>query len=421
MTTIRISATKPQHDFHALTCKHPAFVAGFGSGKSETMLNQAIIDSSASSSSLIGIYEPTYDLVRLIVAPRLEQKLHDFGISYKYNKSENIVYTSSPNFGDFVLRTLDNPSRIVGYETYRAHIDEIDTLSEDKAREAWIKILARNRQAPLDIEKPFNRVSVYTTPEGFRFVYKTWKKNPKPDYEMIQASTLSNPYLPEDYVDALRAAYPEQLIDAYINGEFVNLTSGTVYNNYDRKLNDTNREWNGKEPVFIGMDFNVGQMAAVVHVKDPEGPRAVDEISNGYDTPDMIRLIKERYRDCSIRVYPDASGGSRKSVDASKTDIALLEQAGFSVIYNKKNPFVKDRVLSMNLAFCNNSGERSYLVNANKCPNYADCLEQQVWADNGEPDKKAGNDHMNDAGGYFVSFEYPIIKPAISMPITFAM
>lgn len=417
--TIKIKATRPQLDFHKMTCKHPAFVAGFGSGKSETMVNQAIIDASHSADSLVGIYEPTYDLVRLIAAPRFEQKLVDFGIAYKYNKSENIIYTSASGFGDIILRTLDNPARIVGYETYRAHIDEIDTLTEDKAREAWVKILARNRQSPIDIENPFNRVSVYTTPEGFRFVYKTWKKNPRDGYEMIQASTLSNPHLPEDYVDNLRAAYPAQLIEAYINGEFVNLTSGTVYNNYDRVLNNTSREWNGQEPVYIGMDFNVGKMAAVIHVKDKGKPRAVDEIVNAYDTPQIIEIIKERYRNSSVLVYPDASGGSRKSVNASTTDLALLTQAGFSVMAKKKNPFVKDRVLAMNVAFCNNDGHRSYLVNADKCPNYADCLEQQVWDDNGEPDKKAGNDHMNDGGGYFIAYEYPILKPVHNIDVDF--
>lgn len=416
---IQIKATRPQLDFLRLDCKHPAFVGGFGTGKSETMCNQAIIDSSHSSSALIGIYEPTYDLVRLIAAPRMVEKLHDFGIAYNYNKSENIIYTSSPGFGDFILRTLDNPARIVGYETYRSHIDEIDTLSEDKAREAWIKIKARNRQAPDGIKKPFNRVSVYTTPEGFKFVYKTWKKDPHDEYQMIQAPTASNPYLPEDYVESLKAAYPAQLIDAYLNGEFVNLTSGTVYNNYDRKLNYTDRKHDGSEPVYIGMDFNVGQMAAVIHVKDQGKPRAVDEIHNAYDTPEMIRIIKERYPDISILVYPDASGGSRKSVDASKTDLALLSQAGFSVMAKKKNPFVKDRVLAMNVAFCNNNGERDYLVNSDMCPNYADCLEQQVWADNGEPDKKAGADHMNDAGGYMIAYEYPVSKLVHNIDVDF--
>ncbi|HFE6228037.1 TPA: terminase, partial [Klebsiella pneumoniae] len=45
------------------------------------------------------------------------------------------------------------------------------------------------------------------------------------------------------------------------------------------------------------------------------------------------------------------------------------------------------------------------------CPVYTESLEQQVWGENGEPDKKADNDHPNDAGGYFIVKQFPIIKP----------
>ena len=59
-------------------CKFPAFVAGFGTGKSEVMCNSALLDSlEGGASSLIAMYEPTYDLVRLILAPRMEEKLQE--------------------------------------------------------------------------------------------------------------------------------------------------------------------------------------------------------------------------------------------------------------------------------------------------------------------------------------------------------
>ncbi|MGG7388971.1 terminase, partial [Escherichia coli] len=88
-----------------------------------------------------------------------------------------------------------------------------------------------------------------------------------------------------------------------------------------------------------------------------------------------------------------------------------LKQAGFNVVVNSSNPPVKDRVNSMNAMFCNANGERRYKVNVKRCPVYAESLEQQVWDDKGEPDKKSGNDHPNDAGGYFIVKQFPIIKP----------
>ena len=413
---VKIKATKPQAAFLNLDCKFPAFVAGFGTGKSEVMCNDALLDSiEGGSNSLIALYEPTYDLVRLILAPRMEEKLIDWGITYKYNKSENIIYTSSSQLGDFVLRTLDNPSRIVGYESFRAKIDELDTLKKEHAEEAWNKIIARNRQQPdtyrKTTDKPINTVAAFTTPEGFRFVYDKWKRNPTDSYKMVQGSTLSNPFLPDGYVDSLRETYPGQLIEAYIKGEFVNLQGGTVYRVFDRKLNSTDINEDGSETLHIGMDFNVGKMSAIVHIERNGDPIAVNEIFGLLDTDEMIAEINRLYPNRSIYVYPDSSGKNRKSVNASETDISKLEDEGYYLRYDSVNPFVRDRINAMNAMLCNGAGERRYRINTNMCPRYTDDLEQQVYNKQGEPDKAHDNDHMPDAGGYYIAYAFPIIKP----------
>jgi hypothetical protein len=72
--------------------------------------------------------------------------------------------------------------------------------------------------------------------------------------------------LPDDYISSLYESYPPQLISAYLRGQFVNLTSGAVYPDFDRKLNHTDEEIKPGEPLIIGMDFNVLKMAAVVYV-----------------------------------------------------------------------------------------------------------------------------------------------------------
>lgn len=415
MRTLQIQATEPQARFHNLTSKYSLFCGGFGTGKSEAMANQAIMDASHSSSALIALYEPTYDLVRLIMAPRIQEKLIDYGVAFTYNKSENVIYTSNGQFGDFILRTLDNPARIIGYQSYRAHIDEIDTLKAEHAEEAWNKIIARNRQSPKGVVKPFNRVSAYTTPEGFRFAYKRWVTNGGGPYQMVQASTLTNPFLPEDYVQSLRDTYPEGLIDAYINGEFVNLTSGTVYKSYSRHAHNSTETIKPGEPLYIGADFNVMKQAATVYVKRNGGRdwHAVDELTDMYDTPEMCRIFAERYQGHDITVYPDASGGSRKSVNASVSDISIIEQSGFRVRANSKNPMVKDRILAVNAAF--EAGR--IFVNATRCPVTARSLEQQAYDKNGEPDKTSGDDHQNDATGYPIAYEMPIVKPATPINI----
>lgn len=410
---LNLTMTEPQARFWQLKDKYPLFCGGFGTGKTQALSDCALRDALHAPTGLIALYEPTYDLVRLILAPRMEEKLSDMGIRYRYNKSENIIYSSSGGCGDFVLRTLDNPARIIGYESYRAHVDEIDTLKEDQARLAWQKIIARNRQKPRGLREPFNRVSAYTTPEGFRFAYKTWVKDAKPGYVMVQAPTNSNPFLPDDYIDSLRESYPPQLINAYLEGQFVNLTSGAVYPDFSRTLNHASTVIVPGEPLHIGLDFNVNKMAAVGFVVRDDEPHAVAELVNVRDTPTMAQILNERFLSAghSVTVYPDASGGNTTSKGASVSDLSILQSAGLQIRAPSANPRVKDRVNSVNALILNEKGLRRLKVNVDACPTFTEALEQQPYDRNGEPDKTTGHDHTNDAAGYFLHNRWPIVKP----------
>lgn len=405
MRTARFPLTKPQIQFLRCQAQYPAFVGGFGSGKSAAMVVAAISDAAQSSSALIGVYEPTFDLLNTIAMPRISAMLTEMGVPHKLNKVEKAIYTNYPRFGDFLFRSMENPDTLVGFETFGAHADELDTLKAAKAETVWQKIIARNRQRP-GVDLP-NRARVYTTPEGFGFVHNRWVTRADAQYQIIRAPTYSNPYLSPDYVANLRASYPEQLIAAYIEGEFVNLKSGTVYNAYNREANSSREVVRPNEPLFIGTDFNVANMSSVIFVRRPDGFHAVGQLAGIYDTPDLIRTIKERYAGHKVAIYPDASGGSRKTVNASTSDIAMLRQAGFRVVVDAANPAVRDRIVSVNSAFQHGK----LWVNEQAAPDVARCLEQQAYGKSGEPDKEGGFDHMNDACGYFVAKELPVRKP----------
>lgn len=423
--SIRIKLNIPQAKFLAMDKKFRAFVSGYGGGKTWVGCSSIAKHIMEFPRVNAGYFAPTYPQIRDIFYPTVEEALHPWGFDVKINSSNKEVQVMRGNvyYGTIICRSMDHPEAIVGFKIGHALVDEIDVMKMDKANAAWLKIVARLRY---NIEGLKNGIDITTTPEGFRFVYYQFVERiiKNPDlakvYGLVQASTYDNAKnLPADYIPSLLSTYSSQLIAAYINGQFVNLQTGTVYSSYDRELNDTKEVHAPGETLYIGMDFNVGKMAAITHVIRNKQPLAVDEIVNGYDTPDMIRRIKERYwkfqnnvvtPTCQIRIYPDASGDSRKSTNASTTDLMLLRQAGFQVVAERKNPFVKDRVNSMNAMFCNAAGHRRYKVNADKCPTYAGSLEKQPWDSSGEPDKNTGHDHTNDAGGYFIEHDFGIKK-----------
>jgi len=426
---------EPQARFLALPHKFRAYVSGFGAGK--TWAGCAGLCQMAWQHPRVnnGYFAPSYPQIRDIFFPTIEEVAEDWGLNTQIRKGDKEVdlYSGRKYRSTIICRSMDVPGSIVGFKIGRGLVDEIDTMPADKATSAWRKIIARLRLKFDGV----NGVDLTTTPEGFRFTYEQFVKQPRENpaaagmYGLIQASTYDNEAnLPADYIPSLLASYPANLVEAYINGQFVNLAHGTVYVQYDRKLNRSAETIQKDDVLYIGMDFNVGKMAAVVHVKRGGNPHAVDELVDRYDTPDMIQAIKERYwpyvdgqyqKKHQIRVYPDSSGGGRRTVNASETDIQLLEQAGFMVSAPKANPPVRNRINSMNAMFCNAMGERRYFVNDDKCPTYADNLEQQAYNEQGEPDKKSGKDHSPDAGGYFIHRDYPLERPVTNLNLRFAM
>lgn len=410
----------PQAQFLAMPHKFRAYVSGFGGGKTWSGCAGLCKHFYEFPSVNASYFAPTYPQIRDIFYPTIEECADDWGLSVviKQSNKEVFVYHGGEYLGMIICRSMDNPSSIVGFKIGHALVDEIDTLPTDKARDAWRKIIARMRYKVAGLR---NGIDVTTTPEGFKFTYEQFVKeaNSSPEkaklYGLIQASTYDNEAnLPPDYIESLRQSYPPQLIEAYLNGQFVNLTSGAVYPDFDRQLNHTNEVIRQGDTLHIGMDFNVLKMACVVFVVRNGLPMAVDELVGVRDTPTMCQIIKERYSHHQIIIYPDASGHNTSSKSASMSDHSILHEYGFKVYVNNTNPSIKDRVMAVNRLICNTDGQRKLLVNTINCPTIAECLEQQVYDKNGMPDKASGHDHVNDALGYFLAYLYPIKRPILT-------
>lgn len=406
-----------QSEFIQLPHKFKAYVGGYGSGK--TWAGSSAMCARIWSNPGInqGYFAPTYPHIRDIFFPTIEEVANGLGLIVDIMESNKEVhfYSGRKYRGTTICRSMERPQTIVGFKIGHALIDELDVLDPKKAQQAWRKIIARLRW-----QGATNGADVTTTPEGFRETHRLFvaelanKPTLSSLYGLVQASTRANAKnLPDGYIQSLIDTYPAELIDAYIDGKFCNLTTGTVYRSYSRQRCESSETIQGNESLFIGLDFNVGKMAASIYVQRSTGWHGVSELHDVFDTPSMINVIKERWPNNRIIIYPDASGGSRKSVNASVSDIALLRQAGFEVRVRSTNPFVKDRILSVNKQF----EDGKLFINSKLCQTMASNFEQQAYDKNGEPDKKSGFDHQNDASGYPIAYEFPVIRPYQSAKI----
>ena len=396
-----------QHDFCTdNTTRYLGLVSGFGAGKTYAFCVKAILLAAQNTGCRGVLMEPTFGMVKRTLIPEFERTLELMQVPYEFKVSDSkFILKFAEGETEIMLLSGENWRRMAGLNLAFFGVDELDTINKDIARDMWQMAMSRLRQG-----KVYQGFTT-STPEGFKFMYDFFKDNAegKLDRRLIHGKTSDNPYLPPEFIQSLLDNYPPNLIKAYLDGEFTNLTSGTVYYAFDRKLNSHDKYLTDfpDSILHIGLDFNVGKMAAIAHVVEKQVPYAVDEIMGARNTEQMIEIIKAKYPKRHIIIYPDASGRNEKT-SAGASDISMLKASGFELSYPTKNPFVRDRVNSMNAMFCNAAGIRRYFINTKTCPTYTKALEQQVYNKAGEPDKLHDQDHPTDAGGYFIFRNWPL-------------
>ena len=403
-----LALSAPQHIFlNELDTKFRAYVGGFGSGKTYVGCLDLLLFAEKHPGVVQGYFGPSYPSIRDIFYPTIEEAAESLGIRVRIKTADKEVYLYKGNtcIGYIICRSMDRPESIIGFKIARALVDEIDTMALNKATHAWRKIIARLR---LKVEGAINSIGVTCTPEGFLFVYDHFKKKPTASYSMVQASTYENEeYLPDDYIDSLYETYPSQLVDAYINGEFVNLTAGSVYPSFDREVNHLSWTEQSYLPIHMGNDFNVLHTAGIFGQLVNKRLHIYKEYTDVYDSPTLVQTIQNDYDPVpKILAYPDASGKNRHSANASTSDHAVIKKIS-TLRVAKANPAIKDRYMAVNRAF-----QSGFLtIDCDACPRLTEALEQQIFDDNGMPDKEAGHDHPLDALGYLVYWHFKIVKP----------
>jgi hypothetical protein len=372
-------------------------VSGFGAGKTYGLCAKAINVAAANIGFVSALFEPVAPMLRDILVRSMDDLLEQIGLPYDYRVSPLPEYVLKFKEGEhtILLRTMETWNRIRGQNLCAVGFDEVDTTNRRTAEQASRMALARLRSGNTQ------QFYVATTPEGFGWAWETFERNSAPDKRLIRARTADNPHLPDGFIDSLLANYPEKLIKAYLDGQFVNLNTGAVYDRFSRSTHVCEPPIELKdEPLRVGLDFNIQNMSAVIAVRTSGCLHVIDEISGAHDTDALAKEIKSRYPFNKVFIYPDASGGNR-STNASRTDIQILESYGFSNQSPKANPPVRDRVAAVQAALENGKGEIRLKMSA-CCDKTIESLELQCWTEKGDPDKDAGYDHMNDALGYLV-------------------
>ena len=280
-------------------------------------------------------------------------------------------------------------------------------------REVLNQGLARTR----DPRAVVSEIGLIGTPEELNWGYDICEGEEKGKYdlELIQASTKDNKALSPEYGKRLEEAFDEKTALAYVDGQFVSLSTGLVYHAFDSKVNVRDLPDPGHE-LHVGMDFNVDPMAFIVFWLHGDHMHIVKEYElPNSDTEDACVVLRQDWGTRLRDVYPDASGRSRSTkAPGGKSDFHILRQAGFTVRSKNANPPRRDRFNAVNGKLKSRGNERPTLTMSTQCKKLKRYFIEHSYE---KLTKQKHMTHLCDATGYPVAYLFPIQRPATTMMV----
>ena len=286
------------------------------------------------------------------------------------------------NGSELAVVGLDKPQRIEGRPWHGLLIDEFDDVKPD----AWD---ANLRPALSDT---LGFAWFIGVPEGFKNLYAFWKlgKDGEPEWESFQWP--SSDVVPEGELESARRTMDPRLYRQEYEASF-EAPAGRIYDDFSREANAGKRcELDPGLPVFVGLDFNLDPMSAVV--VQQHGPElwVVREIEQRHShTRRMGETLRDEYAGRELEIWCDPSGNAGQH-NIGTSDVKILQGLGFNVRFRTVHR-ESDKFNSVRQFILNAAGQRRLFIDPS-CKRLIERLEQLG------PDDE--DDHLTDALGYLL-------------------
>lgn len=332
-------------------------LAGIGTGKSYTGSLWVIRNCYEFPKSRGFIGAPTFGVLLNATVATLMSILDEYSIPYTAVLSGPSKHIKI-NGVKVHLYSMENYEAIRGIEIGWGLVDEAAFVKVEA-----IKVLQgrlRHKAGPW-------KFLYISSPNGYNFMYDMFgdyqKKKGDEKYTLVKARTKDNVFLPEGYYKSLVDSYGGEdslLAKQELFGEFVNMHSGAIYWGFKRDIHvKDNLTLDPRYPVYVGVDFNIDEMNAVLMQYIGGTLYVVERVhltDLGANTYDMAKHLVENYSNkYDLRIIPDSTGKARKTTNqSSASDIEILRLHGL-VVEKTKNPFIRDRQNSVNIQFRKNA------------------------------------------------------------------
>jgi len=400
-----MALTKPQKKVISNESRFRVLVTGRRFGKTFLAINE-LAKFASKPNQRVWYVAPTYRQAKAICWNVLKEKM----IYHKWVKNINHsdLTITLKNNSTITLRGSDNEQSLRGVGLNFLCIDEFADVNQ----EAWYEVLRPT------LSDTSGHALFCGSPRGFgNWSYELFKQGEtNKDWNSFKYTTLEGGQVSDEEIEQAKQDLDIRTFQQEYEATFVNY-SGMIYYNFNRQKNIIDK-FDKEYPVLhIGLDFNVDPMTAVVCYIEREIIIVIDEIQiYSSNTQEMCEEIRNRYKNKKIVVYPDPSARQRKTSAGGFTDISILKNAGFDVKCRNTAPLVRDRINSVNSKLKNVNGKNNLFI-LKSCKNVIKSIERQIYKEGTHiPDKDSGYDHMNDALGYLVEFNFPLRRNFVASP-----
>lgn len=327
-------------------------IGGFGAGKSMTdviLLMYFINEYYYSEEHVnIGVFGVTIKLLKQTVIADLLRFMDGAGMTYKHNSQAGTIEVGNVSI---IYLQMQNPDDIYAFNFHFALCDEIDEVPAEKVKPIVTAIRERCRKVvPAGKTMPQRSPFIFfsTTAQGLGGTYRLvedFKATGVP-YAIIRARTEDNPHIDKQQLEILRKMYTPDEAAAYLDGKFMNLSTGRVWHSFDRRKNVCMRfPILPTDHVYVGQDFNLGINASCEFIHRGN----IIYVIASHHWPDMgvaARVLRERYPTNPITLIPDSSG---KEIMQGFAE--AFEKQHIEIFWNGRNPGIQERTMAGNMLF----------------------------------------------------------------------
>ena len=355
---------------------HEILLSGaVGSAKSLLMAHLGVTHCLLNPGAILGLGRLSMPALKGTIFKTIQEHLPD-ELSVKTHINETSAIMIFPN-GSIIRSFSWQDTKVKKVRSFAFSAFLLEELTENDDDEAYREIFKRCGRLT-HVKEKF--LCSATNPEApSHWVHKRFMRTPSATRHVYYSRTADNPFLPESYVNQLKEDMTPKEALRFLEGQWVDLETATIYYNYSHQRNFLETPWQvlRDRPICWSHDWNIGQnkpMSSILFQVDDDGVfHFFDEIViEGVRTHDVCDELDARphlFNGCHLVIMGDATGKNRDT-RSNKTDFQIVEHWAqnnkrnmkVTLAVPTKNPPIRERHTLVNSHWLNDNGKiRAYI------------------------------------------------------------